>query len=314
MPTCVIYNPAAGRGKAEKLLGELRTQLGTEVSLRPSVRPWHASELAQQAAEEGFARIVAAGGDGTVHEVANGVLRADKPDVIFSTWPIGSANDYAFTLGLTQWWMRRGENLPTEILRADVGRITGGGRERFYVNSLGLGFNGMVTIEARKIRWLRGMPLYMLAFLKAMVKHFAKPTLTLTLDRESMTSPTLALTLNLAQREGGFPLTPNASLTDGVFDYLHAKDLRRWHLLRYLPAMATGRLPADHPLLKIGQCATVQVNSQTPLCVHADGEFFCMPGDDIREMRVELLPGRLAVEVYSPALYGGSRTTVAGVE
>ncbi len=97
--TCVIYNPAAGRGRAEKLLGELRATLGDEIELRPSRKPWHAVELARQAAEEGFAKVVAAGGDGTVHEVANGVLQSGRRDVVFSVWPIGSANDYAYSLG-----------------------------------------------------------------------------------------------------------------------------------------------------------------------------------------------------------------------
>lgn len=303
-PTCVIYNPAAGRGKAEALLRELQSRLGKDVELRPSARPWHAAELAQQAAEQGFGRVVAAGGDGTVHEVANGLILAAKPDVVFSTWPIGSANDYAFTLGLSQWWARRHESPPTEILHADVGRITGGGRERFYVNSLGIGFNGMVTIESRKIKRLRGLPLYIVAFLRAMIKHFETPKLTVAFDHVESTVPTLAVTLNLAQREGGFPLTPQASLTDGRFDYMHATDLRRWHLIRYLPAMAMGRLPANHPRLKIGQCSLLEVKSEQPLCIHADGEFFCIPADGLRDLKVELLPARLPVEIYPPALYG----------
>ena len=123
-------------------------------------------------------------------------------------------------------------------------------------------------------------------------------------DEVETTVPTLALTLNLAQREGGFPLTPRASLTDGLLDYLHATDLRRWHLVRYLPAMALGRLPENHPLLKLGQCTRVTVKGEAPLCVHADGEFFCLPEDNIHDISVEVLPARLMVEVFRPAMYG----------
>jgi len=304
--TCVIYNPAAGRGRAEQWLRAASATLG-DVELQPTAQAGHAIDLARDAAKAGFAKVIAAGGDGTVHEVANGILQAGRREVIFSTWPIGSANDYAFTLGMSEWWKRtrRGESLPTETLDADVGLVRGGGRELFYVNALGVGFNGMVTIEARKIRWLTGMPLYAWAFLKAMVKHFATPTLTVRFDDREVTGPTLALTVNLAQREGGFPITPDADLTDDLFDYMHATKLRRWHLLRYLPAMARGKLPHDHPLLHLGRARRIEVRSETPLCVHADGEFFSTPADGVREVTVEVVPRRLRVEVFPPSLYGG---------
>lgn len=303
--TCVIYNPAAGRGKAEKLLKELRAAPGADFELRPTAHPGHAVELARQAAADGVARVVAAGGDGTVHEVANGILQTGNPGVTFAVWPIGSANDYAFTLGMIEWWKRRAERLPTDTIAADVGRVTGGGRERFVVGNFGAGFNGMVNDEARKTRWLSGLPLYAWAFVKSIARHFATPRMTVQFDGEEVTGPTLALSVLLAQREGNFPLRPAASLTDGLFDFMLAKNLRRWHLLRYLPAMATGRLPEGHPLIRLGRAARITVRCEVPLCAHADGEFFCVPGDGITELAVEVLPGRLRVEVYPPALYGG---------
>ena len=304
--TCVIYNPAAGRGKAERWLREIRPSTATEIAFRPTRQAGHAEELAREACADGFAKVVAAGGDGTVHEVANGILQSGRREVVFSTWPIGSANDYAYTLGMQHWWKhsRRGEVLATETLDVDVGRVSSPGRERFYVNALGVGFNGMVTIEARNIRRLTGMPLYAWAFLKAMVKHFATPTLEIQFDGQGTVGPTLALTINLAQREGGFPITPEASLTDGLFDYMHAGKLRRWHLLRYLPAMARGRLPQDHPLLHLGRARRIEVKSELPLCVHADGEFFARPEGGIRELMVEVMPGALRVEVCPAGLYG----------
>ncbi|WP_202920190.1 diacylglycerol/lipid kinase family protein [Urbifossiella limnaea] len=305
--TCVIYNPAAGRGRAEALLKEFTANPGVHGELRPTTAPGHAEELARAAADEGFARVVAAGGDGTVHEVANGLIRSGRRDVVFSTWPVGSANDYAYTLGLTAWWAKRAENPPMETLDVDVARVTAGGRERYAVNAAGVGFNGMVTVESRKIRSLRGMPLYTLAFLKAMVRHFATPRMRVRFDDTEYSGPALALTLCLAQREGGFPLMPAADLTDGKLDYMLATKLRRWHLLRYLPAMATGTLPTNHPLIRLGRAARVTVESDAPLCAHADGELVCVPADGVTELAVEVLPGRLRVEVYPPGLYGGRR-------
>jgi diacylglycerol kinase family enzyme len=205
---------------------------------------------------------------------------------------------------MTAWWRRRVERLPTETLDIDVGRVTAGGRERYLIGNAGVGFNGMVTVEARKTRWLKGMPLYALAFLKAIVKHFATPTMTIRFDDREVTTPTLALSILNAQREGNFPIRPAANLTDGLFDYMHATRLSRGHLLRFLPAMATGNLPDNHKLLHLGRARRIVVRSQAPLCVHADGEFVCVPADRIFEVAVDVVPRRLRVEVYAPALYG----------
>jgi diacylglycerol kinase family enzyme len=137
-----------------------------------------------------------------------------------------------------------------------------------------------------------------------MVRHFDTPEMTVRFDDRAVTAPTLALSILNGQREGNFPLRPGARLTDGLFDYMHAKRLTRLHLLRYLPAMARGRLPEGHPQLALGTAARFHVSSAAPLCAHADGEFVCVPPDGVREVELEVLPARLTVEVYPPALYG----------
>ena len=302
---CVIYNPAAGRGRAEKLLKELPPDLMKDVDLRPSESESHSIELAREAAEQGYARIIAAGGDGTVHEVANGILQSGRRDAIFSVWPVGSANDYAYSLGMDAWWKKRTENPPLETMEVDVVRVTTPVRESFAIGCAGIGFNGMVTIEARKCRWLAGMPLYAWAFLKAMVKHFDRPSMRIRFDEREVVTPTLALSVLNGQREGNFPICPKASLTDGLFDYMHATRMSRWRLVRFLPAMATGTLPEDHRLVKIGRARRIEVQCEAPLCVHADGEFVCVPADGVHEVCAEIVPKRLRVEFYRPSLYGG---------
>ena len=305
--TCVIYNPVAGRGRAKKALEKLPAELRRGVELWPTEGPGHAVDLARAAADQGFAKVVAAGGDGTVHEVANGVLLSGRRDVVFSTWPLGSANDYAYTLGLLDWWRCRSPRPPTDTLDVDIGRISGGKGERYYVNSLGIGFNGMVTVEARKIRYLRGVPLYTLSLLIAAVRHFQAPRMWIRFDDEVYDGPTLALTLNLAQREGGFRLTPAASLSDGLFDYVHATSLTRLALARHLPGMMSGNLPSCHPNIRLGRTSRLEVRTNHALCIHADGEYYCVPADGVREIAIEIIPARLRVEIYRPALYGRHR-------
>jgi diacylglycerol kinase (ATP) len=154
-PICVIFNPAAGRGMARKLVHSIRKEMDVELDLRPTHHCGHAVELARAAACDGYPVVAAAGGDGTVHEVANGILRADRRETVFSIWPIGSANDYAFALGIKPWWRKRYPP-PADVRTVDVGRVEGGSKSAFYVNCLGVGFNGAVVLESRNIGWLRG--------------------------------------------------------------------------------------------------------------------------------------------------------------
>jgi diacylglycerol kinase (ATP) len=298
--TCVIYNPVAGRGRALRLLEEFQRQTSQELELRPTKGPGHAVELARAAAADGFEKVVAAGGDGTVHEVANGLLQTQRRDVVLSVWPIGSANDFAHSVGMDRWWARRHERLPTQVLHIDIGRVTVPGRERYMVCCCGAGFNGMVTVESRKTNWLAGLPLYAWAFVKAMVRHFTTPTMTISFDGQVVTSPTLSISILNGQREGNFPICPEADLTDGLLDYLHATRLTRGNLLRYLPLLALGRLPRNNRLLRFGRARSVRVTSEAALCAHADGEFVSLPEEGIRELSVELVPQRLPVEVCYP--------------
>jgi diacylglycerol kinase family enzyme len=211
-------------------------------------------------------------------------------------YPIGSANDYAFSLGLTSgWWLR--PNVEVAVRPVDAGLVRGpGGRERYFINNLGIGFNGAVNLEACRITWLRGVPLYGLSVLRAMWKHYRHDRMRVVLDGGVRESPTLALTIGLGRKEGSFLLTPNALLDDGQFDYIHAGPLSRWELLRHFPGLITGDLPADYPNLWRGRCREASVTSERPLIAHVEGEFFCRPEDDVRSLEVALLPGRFKVQ------------------
>jgi YegS/Rv2252/BmrU family lipid kinase len=292
---CVIFNPAAGRRQAQRRLARLRRRWGSRVEFRATDRAGHAEELALAAAREGFRVVAAAGGDGTVHEVANGLLRAGRPEVLFGVVPVGSANDYAYSLGV-----READGVvqgPAAGGRAvDVGVVSdAAGRQRFFVNSLGLGLSGAVTVESRRIRRLQGLALYGLATLRALWYHYACPVMHFTIDGADWQAPTLMVSVGLGQREGGFVLAPQAELDDGWFEFLHAGDLSRWEVLRFLPRLATAGPPTDHPKVRIARCREIAISSGGPLTIHIDGEFFCRPEDGVRSVYIKILPGALRV-------------------
>lgn len=296
MAICVIFNPKAARGRAGKRLESLRQGLASEVEFRATKEPGHAEELSLNAARAGFSIVAAAGGDGTVHEVANGLLRAHRPEVAFAVFPLGSANDYAFSLGLSaKDRMILSED--REFRQVDVGYVQAEtGKDRFFVNSLGLGFSGLVSVESRRIRWLQGLPLYGLAFLRTLCWRFECPQMTATFDGITRTAPTLSLTIAIGPREGSFVVAREAVIDDGLFDYLQAGGLSRWELLRYMPRLAGGgELPKDHPRIWQGRCREVALESEAPLTVHLDGEFFALPEKPVRRLQIRILPGKLKV-------------------
>jgi diacylglycerol kinase family enzyme len=290
---CVVYNPAAGRGRARAQLARLRRELAGRADFRPSGGPGTMTALAQRAAEEGYRVVAAAGGDGSVHEVANGVLRAARPGVTFAVLPVGSANDYAYSLGLADDWWRR-PDAAVGPRRVDVGLVRAAGRSRYFVNGLGLGFNGWVTVESRRIRHLRGMALYGLALLRALWSHLDAPPMTARFDDEVLSGPTLAISVSLGQREGNFVVAPDAQLDDGLFEWFRCGALSLWRLLGFVPGLFVGRSPR-HPEMRRGQCRRASVTSAAPLVVHTDGELFCVPADGVRSIEIELLPGALPV-------------------
>jgi diacylglycerol kinase (ATP) len=293
--TCVIYNPASGRGWSARCLAELRRAWADRAAFWPTAAAGQAEELAQKAAQAGFATVAAAGGDGTVHEVANGLLRAERPDVVLAVIPTGSANDYASCLGLDErWWQRDDPAIGPRAL--DVGIIRAPGRQRYFVNCLGSGFVGRVAQESRRIRWLKGVPLYGLATLRTVYSHYRLTPMTIRIDDAERTAMTLAFSVELGRREGNFVLAPEAELDDGLFDYIHAGPLRRRNLLRLLPRLLLGwGPPHNHPNLWLGQCCQIRLHAEMPLVVHADGELFCVQADGVRDLEIDLLPKALRV-------------------
>lgn len=287
---CVIFNPAAGKHRGRRRLEQIREVWGDHVDFRPTQHSGHAIELAEQAARDGFSVIAAAGGDGTAHEVLNGLMRAQNPDASFAIIPIGSANDYAFSLGL-----KDKECPPTR--RVDVGVVRApSGKQAYFGCCLGLGLNGRVTWESRRIRRLQGVFLYGLAAIRAMMYHYEYPPMTLLIDDEPpWTAPTLLFSALNGKREGGFVLAPRAEIDDGWLDFVHAGDLSRWEIAQFLPRLALFGPPESYPKVRQGRCRRVRLHSEKPLIVHTDGEFFCLPEENVQDVQIELLPAAINV-------------------
>jgi diacylglycerol kinase family enzyme len=289
----VIFNPRAGKSRAKRRLPAwLTEQPGVE--LLPTDGPGHALTLALEAANGGCDIVAAAGGDGTVHEVANGILLSGREDVTLAVVPIGSANDFAFSLERQFGTLSL---LDDRFHQIDVGLVDAGSRHRYFVESVGLGLSARVTLESRQIHRLQGLLLYGLAALRALSAHRPQPLKLGWDDEPASVETTLMLSMMLGRREGNFLLAPKASMDDGLFDAVHALEIGRWQAMRLLPRLAKTGPPENHPQIKLRQCRSLSISAPSPLTIHTDGEMFCTPNEGITSAAITLLPKRLRAKV-----------------
>lgn len=298
-PLKIILNPIAGRGygaRVEPVLRRLLHEKSVDFDLVRTAGPGHAPELAERAVQDGFSIVVAAGGDGTAHEVVNGLMAAADGGMAgtLGILPIGSGSDFANTVGLPPdlpGACRRLAQGNTRIV--DVGRVSVDDRSaRYFDNTVNVGFGGVVTVEARKVRRLRGMALYLPVVLKTVFLLHRTPRVRLTYDDQELELPAMMISVCNGSREGGgFYVAPQAEPDDGLFDICIAGDVSRLEMLGLIPHFLKGT-HVGHPQIIMTRARQVSISSPDDLVAHADGEVLCT---DAHRLDYELLPRRLRV-------------------
>jgi YegS/Rv2252/BmrU family lipid kinase len=290
MEAVFIVNPTAGRGRGAALAAGLPARCerhGIAADVRATSAPREAIRLAREAAKAGARLVVAVGGDGTAHEVVNGLAGTDT---VFGLVPLGSGNDLALALGLPDdpdaalGVLAHGRDA-----RIDLGRFDDG----WFANSLGLGFEAQVTIESRKIPVLRGFAIYLAAVVKALA-GLRCPRLELSVDGESHDGRRLLVCVGNGPRVGGgFLLTPEARNDDGVLDLCLVDAMGRLRVLQTLPKAISGT-HTTNPRITMLRGRRIEIRSPDGFPFHADGEVYAT---DRRQLTLELHPGSLAVRV-----------------
>ena len=295
----VILNPTAGRGlgaRVEPDLCRMLAEEGLEYSLVKTERPWHAAELAEQSAREGFEIVVAVGGDGTAHEVVNGLLAAADGGIAgtLGIIPVGSGSDFANTVGVPPGMREAVERLVNGRDRVvDVGRVTIPGQvSRYMDNTVNIGFGGVVTREARKVKYLRGIALYLPVVLKTVFLYYKAPQVTIEYDDQQLSLPAVMISVANGTREGGgFYVAPDAQPDDGQFDLCIAHGMSRLAMLAIIPSFMSGT-HVGHKKITMARAKRVTVTSSEDLIAHIDGEMLCT---EAHRIEFEVLPSRLRV-------------------
>lgn len=296
MKTLLISNPAAGKRfqRGLKLPSWMTTQ-SVRIDHRQTERAGHAHQIAHNACDEGFDTIIAAGGDGTIHEVLNGIIASGNPSVRMGVIPIGTANDYAYSLA------HRPKGPEPFSQRVDIGVMTCLGNRRYFANVAGVGFPGRVAELARGMTRLPARLRYTLAILRCM--GTAYQTDPIQLD-EQKPMRFLMISAAIGMREGSYPLTPDASLEDGLFDLLLVGALRRRDILRYFPRMIRGKIPTTDPRIRTDRKSRIVLQSSSAIPLHLDGEdpWSNRPipsGPSGFRLEFEVVPKAIAMELIS---------------
>jgi YegS/Rv2252/BmrU family lipid kinase len=303
----IIVNPAAGRGDGQRATPQVEGLLedhGLRYDLVRTERPWHAAELAQEAAEAGYGTVVAVGGDGTANEVLNGLMRAKlsgKGNCAMGVLCVGRGNDFAFGAGIPTTLEEGCQVLARDQRRViDVGHVMGGlyPEGRYFGNGIGIGFDAVVGFEAAKMTWLHGFPSYIVGVLKTVFLYYNPPLLRIEYDGETVTQRSLMVSVMNGQRMGGgFMMAPEGHPGDGQLDLCIAGDVSRTGVFRLIPHFMKGTQASQEPV-RTGRAQKVVITAvEGVLPAHADGETLCTDG---QRLEAEILPAQLEIVASTP--------------
>lgn len=298
--TKFLVNPNADLGRAWRTIADLRPLVEEfgGADWAGTVYPTHATALAQQAAQDGYSLVIAAGGDGTVHEVINGLMKVpaeDRPRL--GIVPLGSGNDFAHSIGI--------KDNPAEALRqvftgqpirVDLGMFDiGRGEREYFDNTIGIGFDATVTIRSHQLTWVHGFMMYLVAVLQTIALNHEAPRMHIETDTEAWEDNTLLFVACNGPREGGgFLVAPDANNTDGMLNYATLSYVSQLMMLRLVPEVMNGT-HGRFKQVRLGQMRKVNLRSEKPVTIHADGEVISGFGTDVRNISVEVVPGALEV-------------------
>ncbi|MBR9989691.1 MAG: diacylglycerol kinase family lipid kinase [Gemmatimonadetes bacterium] len=301
----VILNPAARHGAGRRLRPLIERELESrrlEFDIVETEGPGHAVELARRAADASVARVVAAGGDGTVHEVANGLMSASGAPPSLGLIPIGTGNDFVKMVPGTSSRAQAFETLASGIEKpVDVGVARWDDRTEYFMNAMGTGIDVEVVRQMRRSGWMPGMMIYLAALMRALVNFRPIPVRLQIDELDSSGSIMILAVCNGPSIGGAFRVCPQARPDDGVLDVCVVSELPLHRILRVVPRVLRGTHEGQ-PGISMHRGTRVRLGGigGDPFPFQLDGELREANGD----VDVSLAARQLNVVCNSPAVSG----------
>ena len=285
----VAENGTAGKGTWPKIKNFFETR-NVPFSMEKTLAPGDGTLLAKKAVEEGFATIIAVGGDGTASEVVNGIVGSD---VTFGIIPCGEGNDFAKVIGLSRMNLKASCEtiLDGFIKKIDIGIVNG----RHFYNMVGIGIDAEVAeLKEKTFNFLHGFYAY-LALTIPMLFLYKPKRLKIKFDGASMESNVLWIVIgNGKYSGGGFKFTPLAKIDDGLFDVCLAQYPGIWYMIRHFSKIPKGR-HIHLPVVFNFKVSEINIASDITITAHVDGEII-----KERNFNIKILPRALKMIVKKP--------------
>ena len=283
MSITIIVNPYANRWKCGSqidMIDKYMKESGLNYHMLLTKEKGHATKLAYDAAAVGKQAIIAAGGDGTLNEVVNGLLKHNVDHIINSTIgiiPLGTANDLATQLHIPTNIEEAIEIISSGFTRGiDIGKVNG----HYFINNSAIGLETEVTLANESMTRVQGPLRYLLAAILTILK---RPSWQATLawnNSEYSGSLTLVSVGNSNRTGGMFYMTPNAVPDDGELDFIYAPALTRGEMFRLLPQTIKGTHISNRAIHE-HRTSHLKINCEPATTIQADGEIFSAATTDI---------------------------------
>lgn len=280
----LVVNPVAAGGRTARLWPDIQAALRAQdltFDYAFTTGPGHAIELARQAVADDYPLVVALGGDGTINEVANGLMQAGEGTRAGAEMGVimaGRGSDFARTVGVPADYQEACARLAQpRRMTIDVGRVEyedrGQRGQRYFVNVGGGGFDGEVTARANRAPRVLGGTVPYLSSLVLSLFLYRNKDIELTLDREPARPLRVnaVVVANCQYFGGGMRIAPDADPNDGLFDVVILGDLGKIEFLRATPTVYEGT-HIHHPKVSVFRAREVDIRSKDPLLLQVDGE------------------------------------------
>ncbi len=280
----IIANPTSGGGAVQKCwpaIEQLLQELGFSYSIHFTECSGHATRLAEDAILNGHRHLLGIGGDGTNHEIANGILGqtfVPSAEITYALLPVGTGNDWARTYRLAGNPRQRLEQiLLGKTVLQDAGLVTyyraGQPAKRYFVNVAGLAYDGYIGLKMAQHRVTKRWQ-YLLLVAKYLFQYRLKKA-RITYDDRQVEDYFYTINVGICRYSGGgMQLVPQAVPDDGLFALTFARRLQKWEVLLQTRRFYTGTL-LDHPQVEGYQAKSVRIEAAggEPTLLEADGEF-----------------------------------------
>ncbi len=245
------------------------------------------AQMYAKASRDKFECVVAVGGDGTINEIVNGLMGGNAKLGIV---PIGSGNDFIRAIDIPSSINAALQNLiRMKTQKIDIGKAG----DRYFQNGLGIGFDAWVVKRLLEIRKLSGTAMYLYAVIKT-IYSYKPPTVHLSYNDINRTEKFYLITVgNGTSLGGGFKLTPDAIIDDGLFDLNIIRNLNKIEIYQNLIGVFSGK-HVRLPQVTMDRSDHVRIESEEGFAAHVDGELLSL---DLSSLDVKLLPKALEVVV-----------------